>query len=185
MRRPIVSVSWPAAAYAVYAAFTLAYLLWGTELAYFTQWCFFVRLLMLIAPLVALRDYPLSVVSLSMTFCAGVGITVVVLQGSVLMDLADEEYGTTQAWTGNVLLHYVPLIADPLYVWYNAAWPRAGNIVVTGVITVYAISTLYLTLMAPREKYLLTIPAGISMAGITPVPPLICLVVAYWRKRFE
>lgn len=162
----------------------VAYLLSSMQLDYLTRWCAVVRAIMYIPylPVRYITGTPLLLLTFSFTWTVAIGISIITAQGNVMTSVT-EQYGAALAWTGNVLMHYLPLLIDILFIWaYLWPWLRRHGQhpynVFAAMTSVAAISLPYCVYMNPVQTYDIQMNLLLfsSILFVVPAASILCLL---------
>jgi len=93
----------------------LAILFQGFNLQTLSRWHLVVCVFYLCLPVSFVAESPFAVFTNTLSFTVAIGVTMIVIQSPSLINDAIVEYGAAAVWTVHILMHYVPVVINIMY----------------------------------------------------------------------
>jgi hypothetical protein len=167
----------------VVAALYFALVFFGIErnFHYLTAWTAFILFLAALAHPESAYEWGLMQVATIQTWTVAVGITVITIQDPTLMDDASAQYGPVLAWTGNVILHYIPPLLQSWYLHHTRhllARHMHPRDLLAQATTVLAIAGIFCVVSDPVELYHIKISLLTFLGFLAPIVASVALCLA-------
>lgn len=174
------------------ACYILALVLFADNLRYATNWNLAALFLYFSVPPNLAAESGITHFAFILVWAIMCGITVVTIQNTAIMDNACAQYGCVAAWTGNIILHYVPPF---LLTWHLLQRENVIELVhclrpdylVRAFLCILVFAIQYCAFMDPVGKYFLvicipTLMAWLLAASSFALIGLVCCV-SVWVGR--